>query len=255
MVGLGLILFQCCARVSVQPLVSPFDHQQISHLISTLREQEKRVRSFFSSGRVSLFDARDSELEANVLIVGTRNPLRIKIEITHTWGHPLLHALIREHRVQILSFPEKRYYLGHLGSVNSPAFFPGRLEPDQVWGFVRGYPVIRQYHRAVSLKGNQITLLDKDSKEVQAIGFHPQTILPRMISLPAEHIEQSFEDFKEHDNIPYARKVVLNRPETETTLAINVTQMIFNKTIPESVFALEIPSDFRVFSLQKAVNK
>jgi hypothetical protein len=254
MAGLGLIFFQCCAPVSVQPPISPFDQQQIAHLISTLREQDKRVCTFFSSGRVSL-DARDSESEANLLIMGTRDPLKIKFEITHTWGRPLLHALIRDRRVHILSFPEKRYYLGDLGSVNSPVFFPGRLEPDQVWGFLRGYPVIRQYHRAVSLTGNQITLLDKNAEEVQVIDFYPQGILPRMISLPGQHIEQSFEDFKDLNGIYYAQRVRLNRPETETTLAINAPQMIFNKTIPESVFALKIPQDFKVFSLQKAVNK
>jgi hypothetical protein len=87
------------------------------------------------------------------------------------------------------------------------------------------------------------------------IDFYPQGILPRMISLPGQRIEQSFEDFKDLNGIYYAQRVRLNRPETETTLAINAPQMIFNKTIPESVFALKIPPDFKVFSLQKAVNK
>jgi hypothetical protein len=247
-VGLGLILFQSCAPVSVRPPIPPFDQQQIAHVISSLREQETQVLTFFSSGRLRL-ETNDSDSEANVLIVGTRDPLRMKVEITHPWGRPLLHALIREGTVNILSFPEKRYYFGHLGGTDGPAFFPVSLEPDQLWGLVRGYSVVEDHDRAVSLKGNQIILLSKSAEQVQVIDLYPQSILPRLILFPTKDMRVLFEDFENDNGIFYAKRVRFNRPGTNTTLTLNTKQMTFNKAIPESIFELDIPPDFEVLSL------
>ena len=242
--GLIPILFQCCAPVFVQPRPPPFGHQKIEHLVSSFEEQERRVQAFFSSGTLTVEDYY-SEFDADILIVATRDPLKIRIEVTHPWGVPIVHILIQETRLHILSFPEKRYYIGHLGD-SDPAlnFFPLHLDPDQLWGLVKGYPILGEYYRVESQQGNQITLLNRELESVQIIDLYPQSNLPSLMSYPEQDIEVSFSDFKNDEGIYYARNIIFNDSNAWTTLALNMKNMVFNKPIPDEVFDLKIPPYF-----------
>jgi len=243
---LVIILFQCCAPVSIQPPHPPFDHQTVVHIVSSFEEQERAVHTFFSSGQL-MVERHGSEFEANTLIVGVRDPFKIKIEITHPWGRPLFHILIDKTRVHILSFPEKRYYLGYLGNFALSSFFPVGLDPEQLWAFVRGYPILCEHNRAVSLKGNQITLLNGEGDVIQLIDFYPENNFPSQTVLPWQGIKMSFSDFENDNNIHYARKTRLFDQEAETTLALNLKQTVLNKAIQESSFELAPPHDFKRF--------
>ncbi len=235
--------FQCCAPVSVQQPSRLFDQKKITDLVSMGREQERRVHALFSSGRLTI-KRRGSEAELNTLIAGVRDSGKIKIEITHPWGRPLLHILLNEKRFQILSFSEKRYYSGHLGSLDPSGFFPGMLDPDQIWTFVRGYPVIRGHNRAVSLKDNQATLLNTNGEFVQVIDFYPQNSPPCSVFFPGQDIKITFSNFQNEDGIYYARKVGLNDPRTGSQLTFDLKQVVFNKVIPKEIFQLEKPAGF-----------
>ncbi len=241
-----IILFQCCAPVSIQPPSPPFDHQTVVHIVSTFKEQERAVQTFFSFGRL-MIQRHGSEFETNILIVGIRDPFKVKIEVTHPWGRPLFHILIDETRVQILSFSEKRYYLEYLGEPAPSSFFPVRLSPEQLWAFVRGYPILHEHNRAVSLKGNQITLLNGKGDMVQVVDFYPESNLPLQTFLPGQGIKVSFSDFENDNNIQYARKIRLFDQEFETTLGLNLKQTVLNKAIQESIFELSPPNDFKWF--------
>ena len=234
---------QCCAPVSIRQPSRPFDHKKINDLISMSREQEMRVHALFSSGRLTI-KRRGSEVELDALIAGVRDSGKIKIEITHPWGRPLLHILLNEKRFQILSFSEKKYYSGYLGSFDPSGFFPGILDPDQIWTFVRGYPVIRKHNRAVSLKENQATLLNTNGEFVQVIDFHPQSSPPCSVFFPEQGIKITFSNFQNEDGIYYARKVGLNDPRTGSRLTFDLKQVVFNKAIPEEIFQLEKPVGF-----------
>ena len=234
---------QCCAPVSIRQPSRPFDHKKINDLISMSREQEMRVHALFSSGRLTI-KRRGSEVELDALIAGVRDSGKIKIEITHPWGRPLLHILLNEKRFQILSFSEKKYYSGYLGSFDPSGFFPGILDPDQIWTFVRGYPVIRKHNRAVSLKENQATLLNTNGEFVQVIDFHPQSSPPCSVFFPEQGIKITFSNFQNEDGIYYARKVGLNDPRTGSQLTFDLKQVVFNKAIPEEIFQLEKPVGF-----------
>ncbi|MCP4668686.1 MAG: hypothetical protein GY849_20270, partial [Deltaproteobacteria bacterium] len=85
---LAPVLLQCRAPLSVQPPAPPLSPQEIEHRVSEFMDQQDRVTAFFSSGRLKV-KTKDSESEANTLIMGTRDPFRIKIEITHRWGRQL----------------------------------------------------------------------------------------------------------------------------------------------------------------------
>ena len=211
------------------------------------REQERRVHSLFSLGRLTI-KRYGSETELNVLIAGERNSGNIKIEITHPWGRPVVHILINKMRFQTLSFREKRYYYGRLGDSDTSRFFPVRLDPDQIWALIRGYPVVRKHSRAISLKGGQIAFLNKDGEKIQIIGFYPQSSLPCLMSFPGQEVEVSFSDFQNDGGTYYARKIGLNDPETSSILTFDLKQIIFNQAIPKEIFELEKPVDFEIMS-------
>jgi hypothetical protein len=242
---LVLCLFQSCAPVPVKPPSSPYGHQEIAGIISGFREQETRVGTFFSSGRLTV-KAKNSESGSDILIVGSKNPFKLKIELTHAWGRPLLHVLIHDSELQILSFTEKKYYHGQLGTPGSLRFFPARLDPDQVWALLRAYPVLQKHSRAVSLKGNQITLLNGKAEPVQVVDLYSESALPRLVSFPEQGIEVSFSDFESNNGLKYAREIRLEDAKTETILVLKSKQMVFNKTLPESIFNLEKPKDFEM---------
>ncbi len=246
---LVLFLFQSCAPIPVKPPPSPYGHQEIARIISGFREQEARVDTFFSSGRLTV-KAKNSESGSDILIVGSKKPFKLKIELTHAWGRPLLHIMIHDSELQILSFTEKKYYHGHLGTPGSLKFFPARLDPDQVWALLRAYPVLRKYSRAVSLKGNQITLLNGKAEPVQVVDLYSESTLPRLVSFPEQGIKVSFSDFESDRGLKYARKIRLDDSKTGTILVLKLKQMVFNKTLPESIFNLEKPKDFEMLPLR-----
>ena len=242
-------LFQACARVPVKPAPPPFGHQEITRILDQFKEQERLVQTFFSSGRLTV-EAQGSESFSNILIVGNKNPLRIKIELTHAWGRPLVHMLINESEIRILSFSEKKYYHGSLGTLDSFKFFPARLNLVQIWALVRAYPSLMNHSRAVSLKGNQITLLNARAESTQILDFYPASSLPRLVSFPARGIAVSFSDFENDNDLKYARKIKLDDPKTETILALKLKQMVFNKAIPKSIFEMKKPGDFELLPLR-----
>lgn len=254
MAVLGLGLLQSCAPRAIQSLPPPLGREEISHIISSFRDQEERVHGFISSGRLIL-EHKGSESESNILMLGTRDPYKIKIEITHPWGRPLLHILIQKTSLHILSFSEKRLYLGHMGTSAPLNLLPGRLDPDQVWSLARGYPVLGNYQYANSSKLDQITLLNGKTKIVQVIDLYPQENLPHQISFPEQGIKVSFSDFENENGIYYAEKITLDDPEAEAILVLDRKQMVFNKSIPEAAFALEIPPDFAVLPLREGLEE
>lgn len=254
MAGSILILFQSCAPVSVKRPSIPFNHPEIGHIISSLEEQERRVHTVFSSGSL-MFKREDSEAESNILIVGARDPFRIKIEVTHSWGTPLLHILIHETGVHILAFREKRYYVGARGNFGPSRSFPVDLHPDQVWALARGYPLLLRHNRAVSAKGDQIMFLNRKGETVQVIDFFPGSVLPHMVSFPGRRAEMSFSDYENQDGTYHASDMILNDRRAGNILALDLKQVVFNKSIPEAVFNLEIPHGFETVVLQGGEEK
>ena len=244
---LASVLFQCCAPASIKQPFRPFDHQQISDLISMGREQERRVRTLFSLGHLTI-KRHGSEAGLNTLIAGARDSGKIKIEITHPWGRPVLHILINKNCFQILSFREKRYYSGNLGDIDPTGFFPGRLDPDQIWPLVRAFPIILEHNRVIALTDNQIAVLNTNDEKVQVIDFRPQTNLPCLMFFPGQDVQVSFSEFQNEDGTYYAKKVELNDPKTGSILTLDLKQMVFNKVIPEKIFELEKPAGFENMS-------
>jgi hypothetical protein len=241
------VSLQSCAPVAVKhPYYPPLTDQEIADILLALKDQEAAVHSFFSSGRMT-FQGDDSEFEASVLIVGTRNPLKIKIEITHFWGRPLFHIIIKEDRIHILSFPEKRYYVGNIGESVTSNLLPVRLDTNQLWAIGRGFPTLCKYNRVVSSSVDQISLLNGKGIPVQLIDFYPESNLPLQTLLSEQGLQVSFSNFENDNNIQFAQETLLFDQKTEAVLKINIKQMVINKAIDESIFDLTIPSGFKTY--------
>ncbi len=244
-----LIFFTGCAGIPIQFPPPPFSLQKIDQILSEIREQGNKADTSFSTGKL-IIKGGAPESESDILIVGSQAPFRVKIEVTHTWGRPILHILANETKLHILSFPEKRYYHGLLDNSAPSRLFPQRLEPDQLWSLVRGFPILRKNAKAVSLKGNQITMLGQEGETVQVIDFIPKTNLPNAVSFPDRNIKIYFSNYKKENDICYARQIRVNDPGSESDLSINLKKTVFNKPIPEAIFSITKPTDFKTLPLK-----
>ncbi len=248
-VGLGLLLFQCCSLVYVTPPPSILDQKEVSEIITDLRDQESRVHTLFSSGTLMIRD-KGSETESDILAAGIRDPLTIKVEITHPWGRPLLDILIQDSRIHILSFQDKRVYHGFLGGFATSRFFPVGLGLDQIWSFLRGCPILREYDHAISLKTNSITFLSREEEVVQVMKVFSGSNLPRSISFPGRGIEALYSDYVDQGGIFYARTTRLDDSKNDAMVELSLKRIAFNEPIPDAVFKQEVPPGFEAVLLK-----
>ncbi len=249
----SLMLFPNCSTILKPPIQKPLSHHETVTILTMIREQEKKVFSFYAYGRV-LFKKWSWESESNILTVGTRDPFKIKIEITHPWGQPILHILIDQSRLEVLSFSDNKLFLGPFTPESLSRFFPGHFDSDLIWAALRGYPNLLRHNRIASLKANQISLFNNREKEVEIIDFYPDELLPRRVSFPEQHIGLTFSNFQENNGIYYAREVKVGHIRGKKNLTLKNRKMVFNKTIPKQIFVLEKPPAFETVYLDENLN-
>jgi hypothetical protein len=238
-----IIAISSCAPISVKYRSHILSSQDISDIIASFRNQQDAVHSFVSSGDISI-RGDGSEFEASVLIAGTRDPFRIKIEITHFWGRPLVHILISDTTYQIISFPDKKYYVGEIGDRASSVLFRVNVDGDQLWAFGRGFPMLASHNSAKSFTENQIALLREDKEIIQFIDLCPGNDLPCQVFMPEQAIRVSFSDFENNNDIQYAKNTRFYDQQTQATLTLNTKEIVFNKDFDRSIFEMDIPPDF-----------
>jgi len=193
----------------------------------------------------------ENESEAKVLVIGKKDPFTVKVEVTHAWGRPLLHILIEDAKLQVLSFSDKRLYHGRVADLGGSGFLPVRLEPDQLWTLVRCYPILRKYHHAISTKGGQISLFSNQGNPIQVIDLYPKTKLPRTVRVPGGDFKAEFADLKDIEGLLYARQVTIENAQ-EKALMLKVRRFVFNKLIPDEILPLQTPLDFERVPLRGA---
>ncbi|MFO7985896.1 MAG: hypothetical protein R6U38_08525 [Desulfatiglandaceae bacterium] len=222
---------------------------QINTVLTTLETQKNAVSTLFSSGNISL-SGHHRGLDARILIAATQDPVRIKIEITHPWGRPLAHVLINDAGLRLLSFPEKRLYLGQLGDPGLSRHLGISLDPEILWSIIRAYPVLPPYHWTISPKAHQIILLAEDLKEKTVIHMGPENRHPESLVFPRQKIQVTFSDFEYQGKLVYARKVRAEGGD-ENELGLDLETMVFNETLAPGVFKLDIPADFAIQPLSE----
>jgi hypothetical protein len=215
-----------------------------------IQEQESDVYACYLNGRLTVKNWIWNS-DSNILMVGTKEPYRIKIEVTHPWGHPIVHVLIDGTTLKVLSFEESRLYISAFTPENLSEFFPGDFDTDLIWTVLRGHPNLSEYQRAISLRSDQISLLNEKEEVVEIIDIRPDNLLPEQVSYPQQGITMFFSNIQEHQGIHYAREIEVKNTKEKGSLLIESKERGFNRTFPEQIFFLQKPPSFETFYLDK----
>ena len=262
--ALAFLAFQCCSPLTVKPPAPALDEESVTSLVSAFSAESEKAKTLFFSGTLTLKE-QDAENSVQILVVADATPRagtddragtgacpygRMKIEITHPWGKTLIHILIEGQRLDILDFTKKRFYRGSLKSKRLSERIPVPLNRYLLWSLARAFPALLKHHEAASFAGNQITLLDPEGEKVQVFELYSSEPLPYRVSFCKENAVMVFSDFEDDDGILYARKVDFHGPGHKVSLAIEIDQMRFNTPLPETVFSMEAPRDFKTVHLK-----
>jgi len=242
-----LISVSGCAPVFFK---KPLSDQELTKAVSLLNAQEEQVNAFFTSGQMVVKDWYGDE-EANVLTLGTRKPLRLRMEITHAWGQPILHLLVVGKAFKALSYVEKKLYIGDLAPGALSKFFPADLDADLIWEVLRAFPGLRPVARVESRKADQLSLLDRSGEEVEIVELDAASGLPRRTSFPERKVAVVYAGVQHEDGILYAKEVRITQLEGTRRVMLKNGKMVFNKPIPEELFRMESVPGFEIVYLEK----
>jgi hypothetical protein len=191
-----------------------------------------------------LFREGEEETDMNLLAVGQR-PFRVRLELTHTWGKPLLFLVADKRNTAVLSFVEDTFYTGPSSGLQRGLFFPLELDLDTAWVILSGRIPILPHYTIESLRPNEITLFDRRGEPVERLVFAQDRSLPASIHLHRQGLTVALSQFKEGTMGPYPSKVIISQGE-ERQLEIRYTSLELNRSIPEEIFGLDPPPDVRI---------
>jgi hypothetical protein len=248
--GLVVILtLQACAhRPLLIPSTTPYPTEAIDSILGHMAAQEQRVTTLFCSGKLTS-TTRESELEATISIVGRVSPFETRMEFTHPWGAPLAYLIINTNRFEFLVFRDKRMYVGSTHQADLLRYFPFLPDPTTIWGFIRGYPVIAPYARAISPGEGTIDLLDRQGGLIQRLSIDLETHGPKACSYPGKKVRLSYGNFAKEGTVDFAQNVELKSETGKRTVTLHIRQAIFNPTLPRTIFDLKMPEGFKVIDL------
>jgi hypothetical protein len=245
-----LLFLSGCAGIERRLSERPFDPEAVAALKADLTDQRNKVQSFFSVGRLQVKAWQGQDLEAAIFSAWTPSPLRIKIEVTHPWGQPILHLLVDGEELHFLSFSERKLYAGPFTTRSLSKFLPGEMDPSLIQDLLRAYPGFDPEHRAHSNEPNQISFYGPEGGELRVIKFDRESRRPTELMLPHQNIRLVFSDFEAAGGLCFARETALVHVLGGKRLVHKIETVIFNRTIPDQVFSLEAPPGFEVVPLE-----
>jgi outer membrane biogenesis lipoprotein LolB len=235
-----------CALVYRLPPQPPLSPEKVNTVVLQIQQQEEKVHSFFSSGRLNLKEGYWEE-ESHILMAVTKAPRRIKIEITNPWGRPVAHLLLDGQALTVVSFDQRKVYVGEVTPKTMSKVFPGQLDSLMIWDVLRAYPSLRPYHHPASQRADELSLIDDNGKEVEILDLDPEKLHPRLVLFPGLATKLAFAGFQDEEGVIYAQEVTVTHGDV--VLAIHHENMVFNKPIPNAIFTLEPPPGFQIADL------
>ncbi|MGE5839678.1 MAG: hypothetical protein ACM34H_07060, partial [Deltaproteobacteria bacterium] len=172
---IGLVSLSGCAPLLFK---QPLSDREQGNVATLLKAQDEAAATFFTTGHVVVKDWYWDQ-EANTLLAGTRTPLRLRMEITHGWGQPILHLLVVGKTFKALAYMERKLYMGDLAPGALSKFFPADLDADLIWDALRGFPKPRPFSRLESRKVDQVSLLDRNGDDVMVLDIDHESGLPK----------------------------------------------------------------------------
>ncbi len=170
-----------------------------------LFEQQRKVKTILWTGKISI-KTREEELDAEIIVVGKKIPLKLRIEVTNWLTGPIFYVFIEERKVTVFSIKEKKVYITDLKNLGSLHFIPHSLKPMQIWSILRGLPVS----------------YDKSKLDIK------------------------FENYKIEKGYVFAQDITVNSLVTGTVWHLRIRHIEFNRKVHENVFYLNIPPEFQV---------
>ncbi len=244
---LALVLLSGCA--ALRPAPPPLTPPEVQSLLDSLETQEQAVSSFYSIGTVVLKKWLVESEEARILVAGTRDPLRIKVEITHTWGAPILHVLVESDRLEAFSFPDAVLYTGTATEKTLGRFLPCPPDIDSVWALLRGYPALPGAELARPGPGGRIICGESCAGSPWALQVRPRTLEPKNLVYTKSGLEVFFIDIHEEGEVRYAGQVEIHPGKGGGKVIIKNERMVFNREIPEQIFEIKKPPGYRWIEL------
>jgi len=246
-----LTLLLGCASLAPLPPGKPFSQQEADRLISNLKDQGKKVSSFQGIGKLNLKKGEE-EVEVNLFAIGS-NPYKMRLEITHSWGSPLLHIVADERNISVLSLTDKKFFRGPPHSLDIKQFFPCGVELDLAWKIFSGsVPILSTAGRAVSLKPHEISLYNKRGEIVETISFSSRTLLPQSIYFPKKGFTIILSEFDQGDLGLHPLKIKMLKKNEDQLAVIRYKSLKFNKPIPKEIFQLNPPPNFEIINLNNS---
>ena len=243
-----LILLLGCAHLVSFPSAKPFSQKESDRLISNLQDQEGKITSFQGIGKLMLKNGEE-EIETNLFAVGS-NPYKIRLEITHPWGKPLLYIVANEKSISVLSLTDKKFFKGPPHSFNMKQFFLYGLDLDLVWKIFSGsVPILSKYGGTMSLKPHEISLYNKQGEVMEAISFSSKTLLPRSIYFPKKGFTIILSEFDQGDLGLHPLKIKVLKENEDQLVVIRYKSLTLNKAVPEEIFQLNPPPSFEIVNL------
>jgi outer membrane biogenesis lipoprotein LolB len=240
---IALALAVSCAPLQTLPPAKPISQDQAHRLIAQLRAQADEVFSFVGAGKLLLRERR-GETDMNLIAVGQR-PSRIRLELTHTWGKPLIFLVADKQNTSVLSFVEHTFYSGPSKQLNRRQFFPFEIDLEIVWVILSGRIPVLPHCNVASLRQNEITLFDGQGDTVERLTFSRDRSIPTSIHLPKQGLTVTLSQFKAGTMGPYPSKVSISQGD-ERHAEIRYTSLEFNRSIPEELFALNPTPDVQI---------
>lgn len=240
----------CTPPALLGPPAPSYSEDEIHAILDQTTVQGNLVNTLFCTGTLTSKQGA-IEREANIAIVGKRSPFQVKAEITHPWGSPIANLLLDDDRFTLVFFPEKRVFLGSVKKGTLERSFPIPLDPSAMWAFVRGYPPVPEYKKAVSPGNRVILLLDGKDILLERLEFYPSPLRPQSCSFPVIGITQYYEAFEKNDAVEFARKVVLKETPHGRSLTLQIKRALFNPRLPSGVFQMARPEKFKTIVLSR----
>jgi hypothetical protein len=245
-----VLVLSGCAAFRITPAGPPLSDRQVEQTVERMEQQERLVTSFYARGILTAKNWAGEE-EANIVIAGVKEPFRLKIEVTHNWGQPILHILIDRGRLEVLSFAESTLYMGDFTPEAVSRFLPGPLSRELIWSALRGYPAVLPHRKSLSPQANRIDFSGPDGEKVEMIEFDETGMVPRRAVFPSQQVTLTFSGVVEQESVFHATEVEVDHKKSRGRLVLRKEKTIFNKPVPDEVFTIEKPPGFTVRALEE----
>jgi len=232
----ALCIFGCASLKSPGQL-HPLSQTHIALLKKTLNSQTYAVKTFISTGGLEIRDST-RQIPTTFLCIGSRIPFRLKVEITHTWGLPLIHILIQGQEVTVRDLYHHRIYQGHL-SPHAP--FLGKmplLDKALLWSIMRAYPEIMDSGEISWEDDDRALVVKRKGKIAQEIRFDRDLRYPSSVSYPQLEVDVRFSQFTTNGHITYAKLVEATHLENNSSMRLTIKNIVFNPTLDPNLFNL-----------------